>query len=58
MNMDYLELIDEDEQHFAFESIKNLIGDPPTDGTPLLQIAASEFEDILPCKPKETISVS
>ena len=34
--------------HFAYETIRKLIGDPPTDGTQLLQIAAQELGDLLP----------
>ena len=37
-----------DKKNFAYETIKKLIGDPPTDGTQLLQIAAQNFGDLLP----------
>lgn len=36
--------------HFAFEVIENLIGDPPTDGEQWLRIAAYNFKCVLPCK--------
>ncbi|XP_057367233.2 uncharacterized protein LOC130688278 [Daphnia carinata] len=35
-------------KHFAYQSIKNMIGKPPADGTQLLVIAASELAEILP----------
>jgi hypothetical protein len=35
---------------FAYDPIKNMIGDPPTDGTNWLMIAEDEFMKALPRK--------
>jgi hypothetical protein len=39
-----------DINHFAYQSIKDMIGEPPQNGTQYLRIAAAHFKDVPPCK--------
>ena len=48
-----LKILELEESHFAFRSIKNLIEKPSSEGTQLLHFAAVEFKNFLFAKFKQ-----